>query len=712
MACSEDTVMMPLDASGRNRPSSVNGETLSWDAAGNMVRRGGEYFFYDHRNRLIRITDGPNLAEAVTLAVYEYDAFDRRVAKVVGGVRTETVWADWQPIEEYRGANLVSRRTYGLGLDEIVALELDVTGNGVIDGEFIPIYDTLGNVAMVTMPDGTPVERYEYSPYGDRWVIVDSTAPEIEQVRVVGAEVWVELSEEVLLDPIKDAIDASLVTLTWLSEGQDLPLAVAQPVAMGPEAGRRLVFTLTGDPATWPVSGDSVGFRLPAAVLFDTFGNEGASGVAQVFPWAAGSSVLEDHADPRLDQVCVLTDGRVELVFSEPLDGSRLAGEIAVGGQSVSWLAAPDQYTLTTTEPLVEGSYSLTIGAGPLELVGRGLAAPVVETIDVIEGARKLVYLRPTDGVLTASTIGNPFGFHGLSMDLESGFYYARHRYYDPGMGRFTSTDPMGYADGPSMYQYALNNPVNYSDPTGELVGVDNAAGAVFSVLTGLGFAGAEFAFTGQWNYGWADVGIDAGLGFATSGLSSLAKVRNVARIGRAAMRVGAEAGIDVGAEALRHELRGEDYTLGELARGAAVNFVIGEAGAAFAHRSRSIRGSWRTANSAVPQVLRNQAAGNAARDAISAARPGSLIEQNFRVTGGLRRVDVLDGVTAIESKVGRTSLTAPVRQELARDIKMLRSGQVDAVQWHFSPSPATGLGGPTGPLRAKLDKFGIPIVE
>jgi hypothetical protein len=117
-------------------------------------------------------------------------------------------------------------------------------------------------------------------------------------------------------------------------------------------------------------------------------------------------------------------------------------------------------------------------------------------------------------------------------------------------------------------------------------------------------------------------------------------------------------------------------------------------------------------AKKTMPQVLRNQAAGNAARDAIAAARPGSLIEQNFRVTGGLRRVDVLDGVTAIESKVGRTSLTPAVRQELARDIKLLRSGQVDSVQWHFSPSPTTGLAGPTGPLRTKLNRFGIPIVE
>jgi hypothetical protein len=74
--------------------------------------------------------------------------------------------------------------------------------------------------------------------------------------------------------------------------------------------------------------------------------------------------------------------------------------------------------------------------------------------------------------------------------------------------------------------------------------------------------------------------------------------------------------------------------------------------------------------------------------------------------------VDILDGATAIESKVGRTSLTPAVRQELARDIKLMRSGQVDAVEWHFSPSPTTGKVGPTGPLRAKLDKFGIPIVE
>jgi hypothetical protein len=72
----------------------------------------------------------------------------------------------------------------------------------------------------------------------------------------------------------------------------------------------------------------------------------------------------------------------------------------------------------------------------------------------------------------------------------------------------------------------------------------------------------------------------------------------------------------------------------------------------------------------------------------------------------------VLDGVTAIESKVGRTSLTKDVRRELARDVKLRRSGQVEALEWHFTRSGVTGMIGPSAELRAKLVKFSISIIE
>lgn len=40
-------------------------------------------------------------------------------------------------------------------------------------------------------------------------------------------------------------------------------------------------------------------------------------------------------------------------------------------------------------------------------------------------------------------------------------------RYYDPETGRFISPDPSGYQDGPNLYAYVGNNPLNYTDPWG-----------------------------------------------------------------------------------------------------------------------------------------------------------------------------------------------------------------------------------------------------
>ena len=70
---------------------------------------------------------------------------------------------------------------------------------------------------------------------------------------------------------------------------------------------------------------------------------------------------------------------------------------------------------------------------------------------------------------ITSESVANPYRFAAREFDPESGLYFNRARYYDPGAGRFISQDPACFSAGDlNLYRYVFNRPTDMLDPTGE----------------------------------------------------------------------------------------------------------------------------------------------------------------------------------------------------------------------------------------------------
>jgi len=65
------------------------------------------------------------------------------------------------------------------------------------------------------------------------------------------------------------------------------------------------------------------------------------------------------------------------------------------------------------------------------------------------------------------STVEQNLRYPGQYFDAETGLHYNYFRDYDPSIGRYLESDPIGLADGPSLYAYVSGNPIENYDSFG-----------------------------------------------------------------------------------------------------------------------------------------------------------------------------------------------------------------------------------------------------
>lgn len=234
-------------------------------------------------------------------------------------------------------------------------------------------------------------------------------------------------------------------------------------------------------------------------------------------------------------------------------------------------------------------------------------------------------------GKLVGAAMADGPGYTGHMSDAATGLVYMQQRYYDPGIGRDLSVDPVTAYDSGDIrffnrYAYAFNNPYKFDDPDGRCpTCITGAIGAGVGALIGLGMEGYRQVRSGDFDGG--ALLVEGGKGAVIGGVIGLtggAAAAGGLTLGAQAAATGSVA-LGVGAGA---------HAVGEVAKGnpapsAGESIAVGYATAAGAIAGTTISPATKSLTTTViPAVSSHPVTSNSGRVFNTVNIPAQVVER------------------------------------------------------------------------------------
>ena len=113
--------------------------------------------------------------------------------------------------------------------------------------------------------------------------------------------------------------------------------------------------------------------------------------------------------------------------------------------------------------------------------------------------------------------------YRGYQIDKETGLYLLKTRCYNSEWGRFITKDTIDYLEpdkvyGLNLYAYCMNDPINYSDPSGHIT-ISLIVGLIASFVIGT-TASAISQYVQYGNVNWLQAGVDGMFAVASTALA------------------------------------------------------------------------------------------------------------------------------------------------------------------------------------------------